>query len=191
MVGVNDATSNTQDDATSTRHPALVPWIVVGGVAILAILISIIMVNVTRSSNAEAEPAPTSEPVVVSPAPTNTASPKPTVEPEPEADTAPTVDVGNTSEMRIDQWNAVTQVSGRFGALNYVVEGETMRITSALTDSFPASCGPTMKTGWGVERVGGTTYQVVKPASKCADSPELYDQVWGLTQAMADAIKPA
>ena len=194
-MGVNDATPNFQDDATNTRNPALIPWIVVGLASVLAILVSILVMNLSRGgAEVTADPVQTTAPTA-SPKPTTSPTTKPTTkptsEPTPSRDRAPAVDVGTTSSMRIDQWNAVTDVSGRFGALNYVFDGETMQITSALTDSFPASCGATMKTGWGIERVAGTSYKVVKPAGQCADSPELYDQVWGLMQAMADAIKPA
>ncbi|MBC9928196.1 MULTISPECIES: hypothetical protein [unclassified Leucobacter] len=189
---MNDATPNFQDDATNTRNPALIPWIVVGLASVLAILVSILVMNLSRGgADVSADPIQTTEPAVTSPKPTTSPTTKPTAEPTPSSDRAPSVDVGTTSSMRIDQWNAVTDVSGRFGALNYVFDGETMQITSALTDSFPASCGAAMKTGWGIERVAGTSYKVVKPAGQCADSPELYDQVWGLMQAMADAIKPA
>lgn len=193
---MNDATPNAQDDATKTRNPAMIPWIVVGLAAVLAILVSVLVVNLSRGDT-EASPEPTQTAAPAQPStkpttkPTTKPSPTPSPEPSPSRDRAPSVDVGTTSTMRIDQWNAVTEVSGRFGALNYVFDGETMKITSALTDSFPASCGEAMKTGWGIERVNGTSYRVVKPAASCADSPELFDQVWGLTQAMADAIKPA
>lgn len=191
---MNDAYLDTQDDATNVRNPHLIPWIVVGLAAVLVILISVIVVNVSRGN---ADPAPEVQPTVTE-APTTTkpetaptTKPEQSPAPETEGDRAPTVDVGTTSTMRIDQWNATTEVSGRFGALNYSFDGETMKITSALTDSFPASCGEVMKTGWGIERTGDTSYRVVKPATPCADSPELFDQVWGLTQAMTDAIKPA
>lgn len=191
---MNDATQDLQDDAAISRSPHLIPWIVVGMVAVLAILISVIAVNVSRGNGADAtlDPAPTA--VSVKPAPAPTSQPEPSADPAPEThpdDRAPNVDVGSTSTMAIPQWDASTEVSGRFGSLNYMFEGETMKISSALTDSFPASCGAEMKTGWGVERVNGTSYRVVKPATQCADSPELFDQIWGLTQAMADAIKPA
>jgi hypothetical protein len=188
--GVNNVNRETHDDAGITRSPQFIPWVVVAVVAVIAIVAALFFVN-SASGEPEPtpEPTPTAQPTTT---PTPSPTPKPTVPDEtPSKDPAPSVDVGNTSTMQIGQWNATAEVSGRFGALNYMITGEKMLITSALTDSFPASCGDAMRTGWGVARVGDQTYQVVKPASKCADSPELFDQVWGLTQAMADSIKPA
>lgn len=190
VVGVNDANFETPDDVGDARNPHLIPWIVVAAVSVIAIIAALIIVSLLRgSAETTAESNSTNQPATTS---SPSSQPEPTAaEEDPASDRAPSVDVGSTSVMQIGQWNATAEVSNRFGALNYRITGEVLLFASALTDSFPASCGEEMRTGWGVERVDGASYRVVKPAGQCAESPELYEQVWGLTQAMADSIKPA
>lgn len=177
--------------ATSSR----LPWIIVGAVAIIAIIVSIVVVNVARGSDNAPEAntnTTTTEPEATqpeTPEPTPTTPEKPAPEEKPK-DEVPSVEVGPTNVMLIGPWNATSQLSQRFGSASFVIpDNVNLELSSGLLDSFPESC-KAMRTAWGATRLDDGTYQVRKPAESCAEAPELYDTVWGLTAAWVDTIKP-
>ena len=109
------------------------------------------------------------------------------------------VDPGTTSPMDIQTWGVTVQVSGQFGSTQYQITGNTLAITSALTNSFPESCAA-LRTGWGIIKaappaqpggvvVNNNAYNLAKPAGTCAADTALYNKVWGLMQAMVSSTK--
>ncbi|WP_336660687.1 hypothetical protein [Leucobacter sp. USHLN153] len=178
--------------------PKTIPWIIVGAVALVAILVSMILINMSRSS--EPSSAPTSAPTTG--APTETTSPeteapdaddeadKPAEDEKPDADAVPKVDVGPTSELNIEPWAATSQLSQKFGMTSYYIPDSTnLELSSPLIDSLPESCAA-MRTQWGATKNADGTFSIRKPAEPCADAKELYDELWGLTDAFVKSIKP-
>ncbi|UOQ56202.1 hypothetical protein MUN78_10920 [Leucobacter allii] len=167
------------------------PWIVVGIVAVLAIVASIVVVNLVRAGGADeaATPAPTATqapPTTTAPAP----APEPSEDPEEEdpADGPPQVEVGQTMTMAITQWGVTSDLSTRFGSTSYNITGENLVLTSDLLESFPDSCAE-MRQQWGATRTAAGGYTVLKPATRCAETPEVYDEIWGLVDAWVQTIR--
>ncbi|PRI11575.1 hypothetical protein [Leucobacter massiliensis] len=170
-----------------------VPWIVVGVIAVIAIVASIVVVNLARGAGSE--PAATSGPTR-----TSTESPRPT-SPEPSSspdadddaeaekpgDEVPRVEVGPTMELAIPQWGVTSELSSRFGSTSYVLEnGNTeLWLSSDLIAQLPC------EGNWGAVQTAGGKYEVLRPAERCAAAPELYDELWGLTDAFVQTIRPA
>lgn len=169
------------------RPAALIPWIVVGAVTVVALIASVMIVTVARGSD-EAEPDP-------APAPTVQASadptPEPTPAPEPDEDaedSVPDVQVGPTFDMPIDAWGVTADVSNKLGAVTYRFEDgdSTLLLSSPLIESLPQSC-EAMKSQWGVRR-SGSGYELVKPSERCDEAGAVYDEIWGLMDALVDSI---
>lgn len=171
------------------------PWIIVGIVAVVAIIASIVVVNIARGGEGdpgEATPttapttAPTATPTTPSPTPSDV---KPTSE-KPDENTPPSVEVGETTSFPVEQWGASSQWPQRLGAASYALSGEgnaELRLTGDLFNSFPESCAA-MRGEWGATRLANGAFEVAKPATKCAEAPELYDEVWGLVAAWTQTI---
>lgn len=172
----------------SRSNPAATPWIVVGLVAVLAIVASIIVVNLVRGGQTETgggtDPGtqqPTEEPST----PTEPTTPTtPEEEPEEPGDEVPEVEVGQTMELQIPQWGVSGDLSGRFGSTSYVLEnGNTeLWLSSQLINQLPCDGN------WGAVQTADGKYEVLKPAERCAAAPELYDELWGLTDAFVRSI---
>lgn len=184
--------ASSRGNVTSSR----LPWIIVGAVAVIAIVVSIVVVNIARgtesapeaNTNTTTEPTtPQPEPESDTPSPTTPETPKPEERPK---DEAPSVEVGPTDVMLIGPWNATSQLSQRFGPARFEIpDNVNLQLSSGLLDSFPESCAA-MRTAWGATRLDDGTFQVRKPAESCAEAPELYDTVWGLVTAWVETIKP-
>lgn len=171
-------------------HPAK-PWIIIGIVVVLALVASAIIVSIVRGSDDAPAPSPTPSPTAA-PSPTETTSPtpSPTESPEPpEDDDVPSVDVGRTFTMQVPTWNIEVDVSQRLSDISYVIEGDSMVVSSSLIDSLPASCSA-MRTQWGMTRVSANSFEVLKPDERCDEAPELYDELWGQLDAMAKSARP-
>ena len=172
------------------------PWAVAASVAAVAIILSIVVVNVARGGG-DSDPTSTAAPKTSSktPAttPTQTPTPEPTKTPEiPKKDEVPKVEVGPTSELPVPSWSVTSQLSGKFGSTSYGYpnnDNVTLILDSPLINSLPESC-KAMRTQWGVKRLEDGTYEVAKPAERCAEAPELYDELWGLTDAFKQSFKP-
>ncbi|GAA1598589.1 hypothetical protein [Leucobacter chromiireducens] len=170
------------------------PWIVVGIVALLAILASIVVVNIARGQG-DAEPS-TPKPTATEQPSTEQPDPKPTTpvteKPEtekPDEDTVPSVDVGPTSSFPIGPWNASSEWPQRLGAANFEIpDASHLKLSGELFNSFPESCAA-MRGEWGATKLPDGKFEVAKPAATCEAAPELYDQVWGLLDAWVKSIK--
>ncbi|GAA1630165.1 hypothetical protein [Leucobacter chromiireducens] len=193
---VSRSTSTLPRDDSATgrdRTTSAKPWIIVGIVAVVAILASIVVLNLARGGD---DPAPTTAPTTQAPttttAPTTTPSPseKPETE-EPDPDEPPVVDVGDTYAFPITQWNVTSQWPVRLGGATYALSGQDnaeLRLSGDLFNSFPEACAA-MRTQWGANRQPDGTFEVAKPASACSAAPELYDEVWGLLNAWVGTMK--
>lgn len=171
------------------------PWIIVGGVAVVAIILSIIVVNLARGdgdkSASKETTAPTSTKSPTTTTPQETTTPTETKAPEkPDADEVPKVDVGATSQLDIPAWGVSSQISQKFGLTSYAIPDNIhLTLDSPLINSLPDSCSA-MRTQWGVTRLENGTFETAKPAERCEAAPELYDELWGLTDAFRSSLKP-
>ncbi|WP_053384882.1 flagellar basal body-associated FliL family protein [Leucobacter celer] len=166
------------------------PWIVVGLVAVLAIIASIVVVNIVRGGDDEGPAAaPTTEQPSEQPSQTTPPSEDPdeTEAPDDEApaDDVPRVEVGDTTSMAITQWGVSGDVSVKFGSTQYRLEnGNTeLWLDSPLIRDLPC------EGNWGAVQTAGGQYEVLRPAERCAAAPELYDELWGLTDAFVQSIQ--
>lgn len=175
-------------DRASKRRAAVVPWIVVGAVAVVALVISIVLVGNARAGDDAADPAPAAPTTTQEPAPADTEEPAPEETEEPEDDGPPDVQVGDTMTMNIEAWGATSELSQRFGSTSYAIpDNVNLVLTSDLLNSFPDACAD-MRQGWGAIREDDGSYAVLKPDATCDAAPELYDEVWGLVAAWVDTI---
>jgi hypothetical protein len=100
--------------------------------------------------------------------------------------------------MDIQSWGITVDVSGKFGSTSYQITGNTLLINNAIIQSFPESCAA-LRTGWGITKasppavngvvVAGSAYNIAKPEGECPANPTLFNEVWGLTQAMVNSAK--
>ena len=176
------------------------PWIVIGAVAVIALIVALVFVNSTRAGD---EPtttptAPTTEPTTKPVEPTE----EPEEEPEEEAqdsDEAPRVDVGpNPIQMNVDPAGISIETSTKLGEYPgwYVVNDPQLSVMlhTNLMGSFPESCSAMRsvegKSPWGIAKGEDGKWTVIRPEGSCAADPKLYDEVWGLMQGVADSAKP-
>ena len=169
------------------------PWIVVGVVAVLALIASILVVNLARGGG---EPEPTAAPGTQAPTTTSrptTSAPAETETPEterPDEDRVPSVDVGPTNRLDIPAWGVTAQLSAKFGMTSYSIpDNVNLVLDSPLINSLPDSCAD-MRDDWGITKQEDGTFTVRKPAQRCEAAPEVYDELWGLTAALVDSVKP-
>lgn len=188
--------------AGSKRLGRLLPWIIIGVVGIALLVGAIVLVNSMKGTDNEPTPTPTPEaPVVEEPTttpsegPTEVETPEPS--PEPEATEAPEVTVSGTVDLDIGPAEISVAVPYELDPMQwYAPGGDTNLVTweSNLMNSFPDSCAamrsPSMQSPWGIEQDQAGKWIVVRPEGTCAEDPELYNQVWGLMQALADSAKP-
>lgn len=178
---------------SSARSIAAKPWIIVGAVAVLALIASILVVNLARGGGDGSEastPAQTEAPATSEPTPTPSASETPKKEdPEEKSDEVPKVDVGATNLLDIPDWGVTSQLSSKFGMTSYRLEGNDLVLDSPLTNSLPEACAD-MRGAWGITKTSNGSFEVRKPATRCDAAPELYDELWGLAAAFAESVKP-
>nr|WP_249290985.1 hypothetical protein [Leucobacter manosquensis] len=189
---------STEPRSEGTRAaPKALPWIVVGAVAVIAIIVCIVLVNLARGGSDDGN-ASNQEP-------TTTAAPSATPSPSSGADDAdadddaedtdpdevPAVEVGPTTPLDIPAWGVTSQLSLKFGMTSYSIpDNVNLQLSSPLINSLPEECAA-MRTQWGITQGADGTYSVLKPAERCEAAPELYDELWGLTDAFAKSITPA
>lgn len=184
--------------AKQQRSNTALPWIIVAAVAVLALVGALLVVNSLRDD--DPKPEETSE-AAPTPAPTpgeeTTTAPEPTPE-EPEEPEVPVVDVGpNPISMPISFAGISVESSQKLTSPQWFYHAgppERVMFESGLMNSFPDSCAamrsPVGQSPWGIEKGEDDTWTVVRPEGTCAADPELYDEVWGLMQAVADSAKP-
>lgn len=175
-------------------HSRFVPWIIVGAGAVLAIVASLVIVFAVRGGE-DPQPPPVTEPTAESPAEPTTEEPiEPTaepVDPEPAPDEPPTVEVGNTGDFNIESWGVQGEISAKFGWPSYTISGDVLTFEGGtLLPQFPESCAA-MRTGFGIKKAADGTFEVHRPAETCAEAPDFYNEVWGLTAAIIPTLKPA
>lgn len=112
-----------------------------------------------------------------------------TVAPGSSGGSVPSVDVGDTFKMDVSQWGVSVLVSRKLSNIHYELRGENLYLTSDQSMSLPVSC-QVMREGFGLVRGANGGYRALKPEKRCEDAPELYDELWGLMDAMAKTVKP-
>ncbi len=174
--------------ASRKRNPHLLPWIVTGLVVIVALVASMVIVNIARSSSSGTEtPAPT-QPTQSASATADADGDEDPAEETENPDEPPSVEVGSTFDLPIQNWGVTAQVSSKFGnQVRYTFEGDNLILSSEVIDSLPDACAE-MRQQWGIQK-SGDSYSVLKPAERCSEAPELYDEIWGLTAAAVDSIQ--
>jgi hypothetical protein len=175
---------------TGGEKKRFIPWIVVGAGAIIALVAAILIVLSVRGGDSETDPT-TAPPTTEQPTETTPSEPDPEpVEPEPNPNEPPVVEVGPTGDFPIPAWGLQGEISAQFGWPQYRFEGENLILHGGtLLPQFPESCAE-MREGFGLTRMADGTLEVLRPAQTCAEAPELYDQVWGLTAATIPTFKP-
>lgn len=185
---------------TGTEHRGrkALPWLIVGGGVVVAIIASIFVINGVRGAEAPApEPAPVVTTDPTTPEPTTPEETDPTPEkPAPEPSTAPVIDPGTTFTLRIDQWEIGVQVSEKIGGNTpYTLFDGNSR---AMFDSLPIAAGfsdaceaARQPHAWGLLKKDDGTLEVVRPQPRCADKADaaIYDTIWGVLDHMAKTAK--
>lgn len=186
------------------RSPYLLPWIITGGIAIVAILVSLIVMNLAK---ADPEPAPETKPPVTEPV-----KPEPVpetgdedIEEEPEEEPADPdrpddaidtsgVTIGNELNMPINHWDVSVKVSSKISDVRYNLgdggtDPDRIIISAGLIDQLPDSCAQ-QRESWGMERVGANEYRALSPQKMCEENPSLYTELLGIVRHMADSVTP-
>lgn len=186
------AAATASGSAPDDRIAKAKPWIIVGLVTVVALVASIVVLNLARADeDPSSTAAPTTqEPTTSKPATSTSASDDEEEDEDRPADEVPEVEVGPTGEMNVPTWGITAQISGKFGWPQYVINGEQLVLTgSPLIESLPDSCAA-MRQQWGIQRTADGKYEVLKPAERCEAAPELYDELWGLTDALVQSVVP-
>lgn len=175
------------------KRGRVVPWIIVGAGAVIALVAAIFIVGALAGGGND-EPTPTAAPTVptdeppssnpTTQRPSTPATTTPTATPSP---TVPQVEVGPTMTMRITQWNTQVELSQKLGlTASYAIpDGVNLTLQTSLIDSLPSTCSK----DWGMTRRDDGTFEVFKPAERCEAAPEVYDELWGLMDAMVKSAR--
>jgi len=194
--GAGDDYERIEVVGAEKSHSKMIPWIIVGAGAILAIILAIVVVFAVRGGSAE--PTETAEPTTEAPAEPTTEEPtaeppaetsEPPAETTPPADEPPEVEVGKTGSFKIDSWGVQGEISAKFGWPSYTISNGTLTFEGGtLLPQFPDSCAA-MRTGFGITKLDDGTFEVHRPAETCAEAPDFYNEVWGLTAAIVPTLK--
>lgn len=185
---------------SENRGRKALPWLIVGGGVVVAIVASVFVINGVRGTGTPepTENAPaTSQPTTTEP-PAETETPEPSKEPAPEPDTAPVVDPGSTWPLPIEQWGLTVQVSEKLGGSTpyTLFDGNTratfdsIPVAAGFSDSCAAAREPNM---WGLLKNDDGKLEVVRPEPRCTSQADaaLYDTIWGTLDYMAKSAKPS
>lgn len=183
------------------RGRKALPWLIVGGGAVIAIIASIFVINGIRGADT---PAPTEKPAVTAePSPDETPpapAPKPSEEPAPapEPSAAPVVNPGSTWSLPIEQWGITVEVSEKLGGStpytlfdgNSRMMFDSLPVASGLSDACAAARAENV---WGLLKKEDGTLEVVRPEPRCTAPSDaaVYDTIWGVLDYMAKSAKPA
>lgn len=183
----------------AARGRKALPWLIVGGGAVIAIIASIFVINGVRSDDTQ---APTDKPAVTSePAPEETTppapEPEPSEEPVPEPTTAPVIDPGSTYTFPISQWELTVEASEKLGGSTpYTLFDGNSR---AMFDTIPVAAGLSeacaaarAEHAWGLLKKDDGTIEVIRPEPRCSEPGDaaIYDTIWGVLDHMAKSAKP-
>lgn len=182
-----------------SRGRKALPWIIVGGGAIIALVASIFVINGVRANEntdpvtpptTTTEPAPTPEPSTKPEKPEETKPVEPT--------TAPVIDPGSTWDLRINQWDMTVEVSEKLGGSTpyTLTDGnsramfDSLPVTSGISDACAAAKA---EGAWGLQKNDDGKLEVVRPEPRCADPADaaVYDTIWGALDYMAKSAKAA
>ena len=176
------------------RNPHLVPWLVVAGVVVVALVVSIVVVlglrgGGTPAADASDAPAPAQTSVSPSagPSASTPASPRPTATPTP----TPTIDPddperGPTIALDISQWGVTADLDQRLGRTSYTIDADqVLTMETELAATLPDSCAAA-RAGWGIQQVpsaqpgsrsiAGKNYIRVAPDG-CSAAPQLFAEI--------------
>jgi len=195
--GVRRANGGDAPPPPPRRRPYL-PWVIVGAVVLAALIVSIIVIAVSRATpGPAASPTPSrsasaSPSASATPLPSASASPRPSSSPTPTPSPSPTSSPndpprGPTNTLDITQWGVVAQLDQRLGSAEYSIDGQQrLTLSSTLMQQLPASCSAA-QSGWGFQKVdgpgngarqvGGAYYQRLTPSGGCPADPALYSQI--------------
>ena len=184
---------------SENRGRKALPWLIVGGGVVVAIIASIFVVNGVRGNETPAateNPPATSQPTTEAPAETET--PEPSEEPAPDPDAAPVVDPGSTWPLPIEQWGLTVQVSEKLGGSTpyTLFDGNTratfdsIPVAAGFSDACAAAREPNV---WGLLKTDDGKLEVVRPEPRCTSQADaaLYDTIWGTLDYMAKSAKPS
>lgn len=180
------------------RGGAFLPWIIVSVVAVAALVGALVFVNLNANGGGDGEPAGTTTEQPSDTPTTDEPSETPSEEPEaPEATEAPTVAIGDTYSMDISYAGISIQGPAKLNPNAWYVptaENDEVMFHAALMGTFPDSCAEMRsvegKSPWGIRKEADGSWSVIRPGTGCAAAPELYGEVWGLMQSIADSAKP-
>ena len=171
------------------------PGSIAGIVAVVAILASIVVLNLARGGGDE--PTPTAGPTTQ--APTTTEAPKPTPTPsekpetdKPDEDEAARRRCGGYLRLPHHAVECHLPVAGAPRWRNVRrLSGSGQRGAAAVGDALQLVPRRLRRDAYGVGRDVSPdgSFAVAKPASKCTAAPELYDEVWGLLNAWVGTIE--
>lgn len=194
-----------EDVDGGARSPHLIPWLVTGLIAIVALLVAVVVLNVSRGAlSAEQEPAPPAaeEPSEVEPPVAEPGTPD--TPPVPESDPAPPVgdnpdDAIDTSHVAAGEtyflevewgWDISTEVPNKLIPWTYTIpDGVHLQLNSELIDSLPASC-EAQKSSWGLEKTEDGKIKAWSPQKMCEENQSLYTELLGLVRHMEETVKP-
>ncbi|MBT1018154.1 hypothetical protein KJY77_03250 [Canibacter sp. lx-72] len=152
---------------------AILPWITVGVVTIIAIALSTILIKIgeaghTREQETAAQQKESAQENV-----------PPTVH-VPKLKT-PQVNPGSTYAFSITQWGVTVDLSAKFGSARYELKDGVAILSSDLINSLPQECAP-LREQFGFKREG-SKLTALKPAAQCEVALEVYNEIWGLLEA--------
>lgn len=187
------------------RSPHLVPWLVTGVFAIVALLLAVVVLNISRDATETAPTPPATEEPAGPETPKPDPQPEPQPEPEPEPEPEPTpgqpddaidtshVVVGSTYPLKVewDGWFISTEVSDKFGTWTYRLDNlnRDLVLESELIDSLPDTCKH-MVDSWGLQHTEDNKYEVLSPQELCVANEALYTELLGLVRHMEKTVKP-
>lgn len=164
------------------RSPHALPWIVVGIVVIIALIVSTLLVRNLRSNTDDEATKPDNSSSNSQPSPDDSEDD----EEEPAEPEVPDVEVGQTFPLRITQWGTQVQISQKFGGVWYELSGDPVaaHLSAPIIDQLPEECAE-MRTQFGFTQNSDGALGVMKPDAKCDADPQLYNEIWGLLDAAA------
>jgi cytoskeletal protein RodZ len=181
------------------RSPHLVPWIVVGLIIVIALVVSTLVVKGLRADDSDTagnnDKSQSSTQKVPSDKNSDTSgddkSDDDSKKEDEKKNQVPEVTVGQTTQLNITQWSIQVDVSQKLGAVWYSLEGDppSAFLTSSLIDQLPEQCAQ-MRSQFGFIKHSDGSLDVMKPDKTCQADPQLYNEIWGLLDAAANTARP-
>lgn len=178
-----------------SEHRRFIPWLIVAAGVVIALLGAFFVVNALTagddSGGGQQTTSPESGGQSTAPTSPSTSPSTPTTSQRPTTpgDEVPDVEVGPTMNLQVTQWGIQVDMSQKLGltARYEIPDGVNLQLSSSLIDSYAAVCPGGQ---WGMTRIADDEFEVLKPSERCAAAPELYDELWGLMDAMVQTARP-